>query len=190
MNTTSNANTVSGIIEHRNGAFAVHIPIAALLTLDAMSYAIARVEANRREATNTDFTAEERSVRTARADALNRWIDSGCVGTVPFAVDVQLYARSGFGPAVVMAHNLDTYLDQVLGVSTIVPLDQMDAPQFALRANQGEPELWLTDARTLRNARNYAGADVRVVDVTVDDLKELIASQQTPRMFMAEAMAA
>ena len=182
MNIASNTRTVSGLIEYRGLTIAAHIPVE-LLTLDTMSNAIAATEALRADARETDYTQEEREELNARADFLDRWIASGCQGQIPFAVNVFLFSRSGFEPAVVMNHNLDTYLDQVLAVSTIVPIEQMDAPQFALRANTNEvAELWLTDARTLRNAR-YAGPDVRVVDVSVSDLKALIASHQAPRIF-------
>jgi hypothetical protein len=174
MPETANSATIPGLIEYRGRTIAVHVAIE-LLTLDTLSYAIARVEALRAESNVSDYTDAERQKFVTRADALDNWIDAGCVGPVEFKVDMFLHLRTSIIPTVVMKQNLDAYIDRVLEASTVIPLEEMDAPQFAIRSNAGEAELWLTDARQLRNARLYPGPDTRVVDTDVEGLKAIIA---------------
>lgn len=180
MNIPTNTNIIAGIVEHRNHIVGVYTPIA-LVTFDALSYAINRVESLRVEALDPDYTPAERDTIAARADFLDQWIDTGCTASVPLSVDFNLFNRGASVPAVAMNANLDDYLDLLLSASTIVPLESLDEPAFAI-LNNGSPELWLTENRSLRNARRFPGPDVRLIETTNDNLKAIIASQQLPRL--------
>ncbi|MGC4045047.1 MAG: hypothetical protein QM758_14750 [Armatimonas sp.] len=163
------SNTISGLIEYRGHILAAHVPVE-LLTLDAMSYGISRVEDWREEARDLDYTAAERRKFAARADYLDRWLDSGCKQRISFEIDMFLASRTSISPAVVMTHNLDDYLEGMLEVSATVSPREIAMPQFAIRNNQSEPELWLTDALPLRNARLFPGPHVRIVESNVDEI--------------------
>lgn len=158
-------NTLSGLIEHRGRIIAARVPVA-LMVMDAQSFALTRIEQLRLEALDPDFTSDERVRQIKRADALDRWVKSGCCGPVTFDVDVTLYARSIFDPAVIMRNDLDTYLEAILNVSSVVSIESLAPPAFAIR-NNGEPELWLTDHPALRAPRLHPGPEIKVVETFV-----------------------
>ena len=196
MKVTSNA--ALGVIEHRGRMITAYIPLE-LLTLDARSYGIARSEYFRTESVNPENDTEEQSEYAGRARSLNQWIDGGCQTDVRMDVDLNLFLRTSHLPAVVTFENIDSYLDALLSVSDIGALDSVsdigaldeaDSPQFLIRNTDSVAELWLTENRSLRNARRFAGPDVEVVETTTDKLKEIIAIEQLPSALTCGALVA
>jgi hypothetical protein len=183
MNISTYSDTITGVIEHRGNTVVVKVPLA-LLTLDTLSFAIERIEALRLEALDPDYTPQERRAFLSRASSLDEWLNGDCCGAVSFGVDFTLYQRCALEPAVVMRHNLDTYLDQLLAASEIVSANTQDVPAFAFRNNAGEAELWLTDIRALRNARHFPGPDVSIVEATSADINAIIGIQATDGFYL------
>jgi hypothetical protein len=180
MNTNTNPLTVSGIIEHRGRTFGVRLD-GANLVFDAASWARDLAQQERVEAEDTEYTTEERASFEANANALDRWVESGCAGSIPFSVSPLLSLRSTLRHATVTRETLDTYLDLLLRVGEIVPVESVDDPAFAIRNNDGEGELWVTNHRYLRAAKSYPGDYVKVVETTSDDLKAIIATYRGPQ---------
>jgi hypothetical protein len=183
MNKLTTTNSITGIVEHRGNTVVVKVPLA-LLTLDTLSFAIGRIEALRLEALDPDYTPQERRAFLNRASSLDEWLNGDCCGTVPFGVDFTLYQRCALKPAVVMHHNLDAYLDQLLTASEIVSANTQEFPAFAFRNNAGESELWLTDIQALRNARLFPGPDVTIVEANPEDVNAIIGIQATDSFFL------
>ena len=145
--------------------------------MDALSYALTRVEHSCVETLDPDYTVEERAERRRRASCIEVWVSNGCSGTVSLRDDLTLYARSAFSPIVVTRESLDGYLDSVLAACTIMPTAFLDAPQFLIRScsNSNRPELWLTNHRALRAPRLHPGPEINVVETSVAELKAAIA---------------
>ncbi len=170
-----NTNTIIGTINHRNRTKIVQVP-RELLILDALSYASARAEQLRAEASDTDYTIAERAEYTRRANFLKNWATTGGTTDVPFDIDLNLFLRTSHLPTVVDSSNVDAYLDALLSVSTEVTLEE-GSPQFAIMNLISGIELWLSNSPALRNARRYCSPDVEVVETTSDKIEVAVFSQ-------------
>lgn len=146
-----------------------------LLVLDLVGWATTTAQSFRSESEDEDWTATERQRFLDRATRLEEWVASAAPKReIPQDLNLFLSLRSSMQPFTVEAGELPRYIQAVLQVSTQLPVEKVEEPQFVLKVDSGE--FWVSDEPSMHSIRSHAGPTVKVTPSTSVELNALIAN--------------
>jgi hypothetical protein len=173
MERSRSSQSVVGVIVINGEAQAASVLIP-LLVLDLVGWAEDTAESFRRESEDKDWTVAERKRFLDRATHLEEWIASESPKReIPQDLNLFLSLRSAMKPLTVKRDEIPFYAQAVLAASTILPLEDIEDPQFVLNVDTGD--FWVSDAPFMHAVRSHVGYNLCVHVDTPGVLKEIIA---------------